>query len=117
MTVALFDRQTRNGTDRDIRSFAGTTLPILQHHLQMAAAVGEQRDDEPLIRTGVVARAVSIERCAFRGPTVVSAKAETQRLFVQRNGRHRGRAGRAGDADGRWSPSQVARVNDHRAMG
>lgn len=80
MTVALFDRQTRNGTDRDIRSFAGTTLPILQHHLQMAAAVDEQRDDEPLIRTGVVARAVSIERCAFRGPTVVSAKAETQRL-------------------------------------
>lgn len=36
MTVALFDAETRNGTDRDIRSFAGTTLPILQHHLQMA---------------------------------------------------------------------------------
>lgn len=35
-TVALFDTETRNGVDPDIRSFAGTTLPILQHHLMMA---------------------------------------------------------------------------------
>ena len=35
-TIALFDAETRNGSDPDVRSFASTTLPIIQQHLMMA---------------------------------------------------------------------------------
>ncbi len=35
-TIALFDTESRTGGDVDVKSFATMTLPILQHHLQMA---------------------------------------------------------------------------------
>ena len=36
LTVALFDKETQTGVDTDLRTFAGTTLPILRQHLDMA---------------------------------------------------------------------------------
>jgi putative membrane protein len=35
-TVALFERETKNGKDEDLRSWAEKTLPTLRHHLTMA---------------------------------------------------------------------------------
>jgi len=35
-TIALFQDEGRNGVDRDIKVFVGSTLPTLQAHLQMA---------------------------------------------------------------------------------
>lgn len=35
-TIALFETESRTGSDVDVKSFANMTMPILQHHLQMA---------------------------------------------------------------------------------
>ncbi|MBV9149309.1 MAG: DUF4142 domain-containing protein [Candidatus Eremiobacteraeota bacterium] len=35
-TIALFQDEAKNGVDRDIKVFVGSTLPLLQAHLQMA---------------------------------------------------------------------------------
>lgn len=37
--VSLFDKESRKGTDGDLKSFAGATLPTLRHHLEMAQAL------------------------------------------------------------------------------
>ena len=35
-TVSLFEKEAKGGKDGDLKQFAGTTLPTLQQHLQMA---------------------------------------------------------------------------------
>jgi len=33
--VKLFEGQSKNGTDEELKAFAAKTLPALQHHLEM----------------------------------------------------------------------------------
>jgi putative membrane protein len=37
--VALFEKESTSGSDSDLRTFAGKTLPTLQEHLRMAKAL------------------------------------------------------------------------------
>jgi len=37
--VALFEKESKSGSDADLKSFAGKTLPTLQDHLKMAKAL------------------------------------------------------------------------------
>ena len=41
--VALFERYAKDGDDPKLRAWAGTTLPTLQHHLEMAQAMDKDR--------------------------------------------------------------------------
>jgi len=44
MTVSLFSSESKNGRDRDLRAWAGKTLPTLRHHLDMAHKLPGQHD-------------------------------------------------------------------------
>lgn len=57
--VALYESQSNNSSDSDVKSYAAETLPTLQHHLMMArdantklkggnAAMGESKTGEPV---------------------------------------------------------------------
>ena len=37
--VSLFEKESKSGADGDLKTFAGATLPTLQHHLEMAQAL------------------------------------------------------------------------------
>jgi putative membrane protein len=37
--IALFQKEAKSGSDPDLKSFAGKTLPTLQEHLKMAEAM------------------------------------------------------------------------------
>jgi putative membrane protein len=39
--VSLFERYAKNGENAQLKSWAATTLPTLQHHLQMAEALAK----------------------------------------------------------------------------
>ena len=41
--VSLFERYAKGGDDPKLRAWAGTTLPTLQHHLEMAQAMDKDR--------------------------------------------------------------------------
>jgi putative membrane protein len=38
-TIELFENQSKNGNDADLKSFAGKTLPVLKMHLDSATAI------------------------------------------------------------------------------
>ena len=38
-TIALFEKEAKNGSDADVKAFATKTLPSLNHHLEMAKAL------------------------------------------------------------------------------
>jgi putative membrane protein len=38
-TIALFQREAKSGDNAPLKQFAATTLPVFQHHLQMAEAI------------------------------------------------------------------------------
>jgi putative membrane protein len=40
--VALFQRQARQGNDRDLRNWAARSLPIFQEHLQLARSIQDR---------------------------------------------------------------------------
>jgi putative membrane protein len=42
--VSLFERYSKSGQNPKLKDWAGKTLPILQHHLQMAQAMNKNRD-------------------------------------------------------------------------
>lgn len=39
--VSLFQQQSQQGEDADLRAFASQTLPVLQEHLQLAQTIGD----------------------------------------------------------------------------
>jgi putative membrane protein len=39
-TVQLFQKEAKSGQDPKLKAFAADTLPVLQHHLQMAQGIG-----------------------------------------------------------------------------
>jgi len=41
--VAAFEKQSKKGTDPDIKAFAAKTLPTLQEHLQLAKALNGEK--------------------------------------------------------------------------
>lgn len=41
--VAEFEKQARNATDQDVKTFAAKTLPTLREHLQMVRALANQK--------------------------------------------------------------------------
>ncbi len=42
MAVDTFKTESQNGTDADVRGFAAQSLPMMQHHLQMAKAISKR---------------------------------------------------------------------------
>ena len=43
-TVKLFQKEVDKGTDADVKAWASSTLPTLQHHLEMAQALKAKTD-------------------------------------------------------------------------
>ena len=41
--VSLFERYAKSGENAKLKNWAGTTLPALQHHLDMAEAMNKNR--------------------------------------------------------------------------
>ncbi len=41
--VSLFERYAKGGEDPKLKDWAGKTLPILQHHLEMAQSLDKNR--------------------------------------------------------------------------
>jgi putative membrane protein len=41
--VSLFERYSKRGDNDKLKDWAGKTLPALQHHLEMAQAINQNR--------------------------------------------------------------------------
>lgn len=41
--VSLFERYAKGGNNNALKDWAGKTLPVLQHHLEMAQALDKNR--------------------------------------------------------------------------
>jgi putative membrane protein len=41
--VSLFERYAKGGNNNALKGWAGKTLPVLQHHLEMAQALDKNR--------------------------------------------------------------------------
>ncbi len=41
--VSLFERYSKSGDNAKLKDWAGTTLPALRHHLEMAQAMNKSR--------------------------------------------------------------------------